>query len=101
MSALRMFKAFAVVIQGTWPGDVVNIFHDLIPRWFAALPVYSYSEFAVHPPATYAILWPLFGFLESGPARWLWIALLIIALAWLVYLVVRHSGAETLQERIF
>jgi hypothetical protein len=53
------------------------------------------------PPATYAILWPLLGWLELTPARWLWVSTTLAALGWLIYLIVQESGADTPLERIF
>src|SRR4051794_15465415 len=92
VAATRIVEAFTILVNGESLGDVVDIFHDLVPRWFAGLPVYSYSTFAVHPPATYALLWPVFGRMDIGPARWLWIMLLVAALVWLVHITVRESG---------
>jgi len=75
--------------------------HDEVRRWFAGRPVYSELKSAIHPPATYVILWPLLGWLEVTPARWLWAATTVGVLPWLAYLVVRESGAKMLVERIF
>jgi hypothetical protein len=100
-AALRMYTAIAILIDGSSPSDVVSFFADLVPRWFAGLPVYSYSEFAVHLPATYALLWPIFGILSSAAARWVWIALLLAALARIIYIAQRESGAATAAERGF
>jgi hypothetical protein len=47
------------------------------------------------------MLWPLLGWLELTPARWLWAATTVAALAWLVYVIARESGMETLLERMF
>ncbi len=100
-SAGRLAKAFAVLLWGMAPGDAIdlNIFHLLVHRWFASVPVYSDLTFAVHPPATYVILWPFFGWLANTPARWLWALTAIAALAWLIHMIVRESGASTALER--
>ncbi len=101
LSLMRLAKAYAVLLWDPMHGGGVdtNIFHRLIHRWFASLPVYSELRTAVHPPATYAILWPFVGWLDNTPARWLWAATMLAALVWLVYLAVRESGAETWRER--
>jgi hypothetical protein len=39
----------------------LRILHELVCRWFAGRPVYSGLITAVHPPATYVILWLLLG----------------------------------------
>lgn len=89
-----------------WPTSPVgavdlNVFYDVVHRWFAGRPVYSEMRNAVHPPATYAILWPLLGWLEPAPARWLWAVTTVATLGWLIYLIVRESGADTLLQRSF
>lgn len=100
-AAVRSFKGFRRLVLGLGLGDVPRIFIELISRWFAGLPVYSYSIMAVHPPATYAMLWPFFGWLEDTPARLLWAALSLAAIAWLVVLTVREGGGEGRRERAF
>ena len=79
----------------------LRILHRLVHAWFAGRPVYSELKSAIHPPATYVILWPLLGWLEVTPARWLWAATTVGMIACLVYLMVRESGAETRLERVF
>ena len=75
--------------------------HAEVHRWFAGRPIYNEPKGAMDPPATYAILWPLLGWLELTPARWLWSATTLAALGWLVYLIVQESGADTPLERVF
>jgi hypothetical protein len=79
----------------------LRILHELVYRWFDGRSVYSELITAVHPPATYAILWPLLGWLAVAPARWLWAATTVAVLGWLAYLTVRESGADTSLERVF
>jgi hypothetical protein len=73
--------------------------HEEVHRWFAGIPVYSELNDAILPPATYAMLWPLLGWLAITPARWLWAVTTVPALAWLVYLVAKESEADTTWER--
>ena len=63
ISALRLPRAFAALLWSPTFGHAIDtkIFHMLVHGWFASLPVYKSFNFAVHPPATYAILWPFFG----------------------------------------
>ncbi len=75
--------------------------HLEVHRWFAGLPVYGTLPDAVYPPGSYAILWPLLGWLTFEQARILWAASTVIALAWLIHLLVRESGARTRLERTF
>jgi hypothetical protein len=76
-------------------------FHLLVRGWFEGRPLYEELTAAVHPPATYVLLWPLLGWLELTPARWLWALTSLVALGALVYLVVRESGADTRLEYLF
>jgi hypothetical protein len=75
--------------------------HDEIQAWFAGKPVYGKIVTAVYPPASYAILWPLMGWLTVTAARWFWAATTAIALVWTVFLCVRESGAHTPLQRTF
>jgi hypothetical protein len=73
--------------------------HELVRGWFAGRPIYSHVSDAIHPPATYALLWPLLGWLPLTSARWLWAVTTVAALGWLSYIVVQKSQAETIFER--
>ncbi len=75
--------------------------HLEVHRWFAGLPVYGTLRNAVYPPASYAILWPLLGWVSFEQARALWAATTLVALAWLIHLLVREGGARTSLERTF
>jgi hypothetical protein len=100
LAARRLTHASGTLVRGSLP-DVVNLLHPLIHRWFSGFLVYRETNFAVHLPATYAILWPFFGWLDIPTARWVWIAVIVAALFWLVYLTVRESGAANASERAF
>ncbi len=75
--------------------------HTEVHQWFAGQVVYGAIRTATYPPASYAILWPLVGWLEFTPVRWLWAASTVAAIGWLIYLIVRDSGATTRLERVF
>ena len=70
-----------------------------VQHWFAGQPVYK-DGFAVYPPASYPILWPLLGWVDFTQARWLWAVTTVGALAWLASIVTRESGAESRAGRI-
>lgn len=103
IAALRLAKAFPVLLWGVGPGDAIDLRqrHLEVHRWFASMPVYSEFHFAVYPPATYLMLWPVLGWLEITTARWLWSATETLALVWLAYLIVRKREANTAVERTF
>jgi len=75
--------------------------HYEMQAWFAGKPVYGKIVTAVYPPASYAILWPLMGWLTVTAARWFWAATTTIALIWTVLLCIRESGALTPLQRAF
>lgn len=67
--------------------------HVEVHGWFAGMPVYQAMRAPTYPPAAYATLWPLLGWMPFEGARWLWAVTTVAALAWLTWLVVRESGA--------
>jgi hypothetical protein len=69
--------------------------------WFSGVPVYELFATANDPPATAALLWPLQGWLDFTGARVLWAVTSLLALVWLTWLVVRHSGANSRLEAAF
>lgn len=79
----------------------LNMRLEEVQAWFRGDPVYGEVRTAVYPPASYAILWPLTGWLGITQARWLYAFTAAAALAALVSLVVRASGARSRTERIF
>jgi len=100
---LKLRHAFWRLIWEQSPDGANDLqwFHTLVHQWFAGRFLYTQDEGATYPPATYAILWPLLGWGGFTPARWLWAATAVVALAWLAYLLVRESGAKTPLERLF
>ena len=69
-----------------------------VHMWFAGQSVYNQTIRGTYPPASYVILWPFLDWLPYPLARVLWAATSAAALAWLVYLAVRESGASTRLE---
>lgn len=90
-------------IWHTSPTGAVDLktLHQLVHEWFAGRPIYRELPTAVHPPATYVLLWPMLGWLDLTPARWLWAGTTVVALAALVYVVVHESRADSSLERAF
>ena len=78
-----------------------RIFNQLVREWFGGRPLYQELYTAVYPPASYVLLWPFVGWLDFTPARWLWAVTSVASLGWLVYLIVRESGAVTRLETAF
>ena len=79
----------------------LRYYHEWAHRWFSGETVHAGPDGAEYPPASFALLWPLVGWLELTPARWLWAVTTVAALVWLSWLLVRGSGASTPKERAF
>ncbi len=90
----------------TWDSSLKGAL-DLLQRyediyfWFRGFPIYGVIATASYPPASYVILWPMLGWLSIPAARWLWAFIYIGSLAWLSYIFIKESKAETLLERLF
>lgn len=80
-----------------WPGAIdLKLLYGDVHSWFAGTPTVS-----VYPPATHPILWLFLGWLEISEAILLWAVTTVGALGWLVFLIVKESGATTPTERVF
>lgn len=72
----------------------VKLRHEEVACWFAGMPVYEEMRDAIYPPASYAELWPLLGWLDLEPARRLWAAACAGALVWLALLCGRQVAPD-------
>jgi len=75
--------------------------HKFTVDWFAGKPIYRESTKSVYPPATYAILWPVLGWLSLPASKWIFAGTAILALMWCVRLVVRECETVGPLERAF
>ena len=75
--------------------------HLEVLRWFAGFSVYSEHEYvpSVYPPATFAMLWPLLGWLSFSAARWFWAGTSICAILATMLGFTQGSMAESKVER--
>lgn len=78
----------------------LRIIHRWTQGWFAGENIYGAESHANFPPASFAIFWPLMGWVASSDVRWLWAITTVAAGAWLICLITRESGATTGQERL-
>ena len=95
-AAQRLADGFHELVWQPRGAIDLGLRHKEVRLWFSGQPL----SLAVYPPASYTILWPLVGWLPFTAARWLWAAATAAALAWLAWLFVRESGAETRGERL-
>jgi len=65
--------------RGEWGAIDLAARYREVQGWFAGIGVYWEYSSAVYPPATYAMLWPLLGWVPGlGMVRWLWGALAVV-----------------------
>lgn len=88
-----------------WPSSPVGAVdlrmrYDEVNGWFSGNQVYGGPN-AGYPPASFVLLWPLLGWLELSPARWLWAVAMVVSLGWLIVLLWRETGVDKPIERIF
>lgn len=88
-----------------WPSSPVGAVdlmmrYDEVHGWFSGRLVYGGPN-AGYPPASFVLLWPLLGWLDLSPARWLWAVASMATLGWLIILLLRESGADKPIERAF
>ena len=97
----RLLKEFGRLIwyQGNSGAIDLKIFYEAVQLWFSGAPTYGELPSAVYPPASYLMLWPFLGWLTVSPARILWAMMTVFALAWLVYLVIHESKADSWHEQ--
>ncbi|MBN2490840.1 MAG: DUF2029 domain-containing protein [Planctomycetes bacterium] len=102
IAALKLGTEFhrLVLDPGVLGAIDLKMRHQEIQGWFSGDPLYETVQTAVYPPASHAILWPLLGWLTWPQARWLWAAVTLVLLGWLVRLVVREAGARSRIERL-
>ena len=98
---LRLRFGFVALVELSWGAVDLRYRFDEVTRWYAGLPVYGAIANADYPPAAYATLWPLLGWLPLEASRVLWAIVVALFLVALAYLVARESGARTLVEWAF
>jgi len=77
----------------------LRIVWRLSASWFDGRNVYILSDYATHPPATFALMWPFVGWLPWTAAHWLWAVVMAGSLAALMILGLRAAGLTNRRER--
>jgi len=75
----------------------LRIMYESVNPWFKGEALRE----IIHFPATYAIIWPLTGWLPFESARWLWAVLYAGSLVWLLHIVVAETGIKKRGEILF
>ena len=84
------------------PGGIdLKLPHLMVNDWFAGLPVYTGPREGQHPhpPASMAILWPVYGGPSIARATAVYLLVTLASLAWIVVAAVRESRAASPLER--
>ena len=100
---LKLGMEFHRLVWESGPTGGVDLkhLHRWVAGWFSGQPDYQQSNAAQYPPATYIMLWPLIGWISFSSARWFWAVTSLGALAVIISLAVRISGARTRPEQTF
>lgn len=101
LAALRLgYESWRLLFDAGENGAIdLQLLRDFTVEWFEGQPIYELSRQAAHPPATYAMMWPLVGWLPWTAVRWLWAAFSALTLAGLIAPALREAGLRTARER--
>ena len=89
-------------IWGTSPAGAIDlrIFGRMVSLWFAGVPVYAEMNTALYPPASFALLWPLVGWLPFYVLRWVWALLSAGLVYWISSTLAGLTGAVQSERRV-
>ncbi|MEW6145799.1 MAG: hypothetical protein AB1598_12360 [Thermodesulfobacteriota bacterium] len=92
------YQFWRLLLDHNWNGAIdLRIIYESVDQWFKGEALFE----IIHLPATYAIIWPLTGWLSFESTRWLWAALYAVSIVWLFRIVSAETGIEKREERIF
>lgn len=92
------YQLWRLLLNPGWNGAIdLRIIYESVDLWFKGEALRE----IIHLPATYAIIWPLTGWLSFGSARWLWAVLYAVSLVWLFRIVVAETGVKKREEILF
>jgi hypothetical protein len=103
LALLKLGSEFWRLVFSPYQNGAIDLrfYYNWTQAWFVGGAIYDGPSPAEYPPASFVILWPAFGWLTFGAARWLWAASLIPMMMWSGRLLVRGSLADTPVERWF
>ena len=92
------YQLWRLLLNPGWNGAIdLRIMHESVDQWFKGEALRE----IIHLPATYAIIWPLAGWLSFETARWLWAVLYAVSLVWLFRIVAAETGIKKREEILF
>lgn len=99
-AAVRLgIEVHRLLFEPEGPIDLL-LMRKLIRDWLADTRIYVNFRGTVHPPITFLLLWPLFGWAQGELARWFYLLVAAAVTAALAALLVRESGATGRADRI-
>ncbi|CAN5837419.1 hypothetical protein BH20GEM1_BH20GEM1_17880 [soil metagenome] len=74
------------------PGGPIDLllYRRLIHEWFQGVEIYGTPE-AVHPPALFLLLWPVYGWLSPEGTRWLYLLTILPVTAVFAAILLREA----------
>ncbi|HET7290099.1 MAG TPA: glycosyltransferase 87 family protein [Thermodesulfobacteriota bacterium] len=92
------YQLWRLLLNPGWNGAIdLRIMYESVNQWFKGEALRE----LIHLPATYAIIWPLTGWLSFESARWLWAVLYAVSLVWLFRIVAAETGIKKREEILF
>jgi hypothetical protein len=91
LAARLGIEIYRLLFEPHGPVDLL-LYHRLIQSWFAGVPIYDSPE-AVHPPALFLLLWPIYGWPSAEATRWLYALTTIPVLGAFVGILLREARA--------
>lgn len=85
--------------QTFWDATDIKNFHNLTTVWRSGTDIYATEPNADYPPASYPLMLPLY-VLENDINRWVFVVHGVFALALLIWMCVRGSGADSTEEKV-
>lgn len=80
-------------------GVDLRVIRSWTVAWFAGQRVYEGAAGALYPPATFALMWPVIGWLPPAALGIVWAGACTVCLGWLAALAVRAGGARSPLDR--
>lgn len=88
--------------DGVQPGFDAACRYEEVARWFSGTSVYTpATPRAIHLPASYVLMWPLFGWLSTSASQYLVTLVSSLLMVGLAYVLARESLAGALPEHAF
>jgi hypothetical protein len=86
--------------RGMRGANDLGLRYDEVQVWFSGEPVYGEMKGAMYPPASYTMLFPFLHYPSFTLARWIWLVVILVSLAGIIYFFIKESKATSIIERV-